>query len=902
MRLNFRHGIISTQAGNFLQFNGNGNVNLLANTRAFRATIADRDSNYLHTENNTVVDAWTGPFVSGEDYFLYMDFDLLTFDRTFGFTQLVPIAQNTAPVNPQLGQIWFDTSTNTQFVWIGSTFARTYRLVVARLNTMVFSSVSMDAPLFTGTQIGNNSSVSAGSILFTEFGKVVKQDDGTFFTTEDQFFTNQSQVVGVRLEASVTLARCASPALAQFQIAALGPDASMTSAQYPQTENSVLVVVGEDLVFGEVGNTIVQGTVTNPDWDFSAFVSGTRLWVDNGELVVVDPYTTNQANFPVPQVPVAKIISRDTIIFQQGLGGVGPRGPQGSLENLPVATTTELGAVLLSTPPVSGSIPIVIGNNDTRLMNAPFASQTHMHIGTDISITPAGNIQGSNVQLAIEELDAEKVNVAGGSITGNFDIAGQTTLNDSLSITNGGLTVNGDSVFNNTVSLQGDPVAPLEAVTKRYVDNLTSGLQWLDPVCLANLIGDDVIDPTLLTPNNGDSYILPAAGLGAWTGFVQNDVVRWNASTLSWVNGGQLTTEFIELRFIIAGTSSSVPTGNFAGREREIVVYTDTGTIAEYIVPTDTNAVYVCNVFDAAAFNQYVFNETTDIWTQTGGSQSGIAPDETTITLSAATLSTINFADGGTVDAATYRGADAATLFADITHDHDTQYSQLGHTHNAVDVVVTGPVTSTIFGALAVPTDAQLVGTTAGAVFAELLAKKATNQPTYATEANLPAPASSRGMNAHVLDDGSIRFAIGNAWVPVALNDGSVQNHEHRINYDLTFFAAGPVAVNTGGILARTIVPRSVSLPPNSPVFARVINPPTTSVDFQIAINDVITSIIVTLTPTMNGGMFTNIDTGPDTFELVAGDYIDLISPATSDTAVTDLALTIVGIADTGTP
>jgi len=134
------------------------------------------------------------------------------------------------------------------------------------------------------------------------------------------------------------------------------------------------------------------------------------------------------------------------------------------------------------------------------------------------------------------------------------------------------------------------------------------------------------------------------------------------------------------------------------------------------------------------------------------------------------------------------------------------------------------------------------------------------------------------------------------------MQHGTVQNHEHRINYDLSFFASGPVAIESGRIMTRIIVPRAVQIPPNSELYARVINPPSNSVSFQIAVNGVLSAISITFAPTINGGLFVNGDTGAENFILSAGDYIDLISPQDIDSSISDLALVIVGIANTGTP
>jgi len=73
-------------------------------------------------------------------------------------------------------------------------------------------------------------------------------------------------------------------------------------------------------------------------------------------------------------------------------------------------------------------------------------------------------------------------------------------------------------------------------------------------------------------------------------------------------------------------------------------------------------------------------------------------------------------------------------------------------------------------------------------------------------------------------------------------------------------------------------------------------------VTFKIHINGVATSIDITFGPSINGGIYVNGNTGAGNFTLNAGDYVDLVSPATSDGSLSDLALSIVCVADTGTP
>ena len=189
MRINFRQGIVRVPP-NFLQQSGSA-VNLVIPTPAM-ATIAfaDGPTDYLHTERLTVLNAWTGPFVSGTDYWLYWDIDTRTGVRTFGHTLLEPVVGATAPISPANDQHWFDTATNTMKVWNAATgtWQRKIRVFAAKLaGGSVFVSMSVNSPAFEGTQVGSHmvAPARAGALVFDINGDPVRRGDGRFFTTED---------------------------------------------------------------------------------------------------------------------------------------------------------------------------------------------------------------------------------------------------------------------------------------------------------------------------------------------------------------------------------------------------------------------------------------------------------------------------------------------------------------------------------------------------------------------------------------------------------------------------------------------------------------------------------------------------------------------------------------------
>lgn len=435
MRLTFRQGVVSHQTGGFLNLNINSNVDIAAANRPVVVTVAHGTVDYLWSEDASVADAWVGPFASNTSYWLYWDFNSLTFERTFGYTTLEPVYQPIAPgynipaiigvipgtggspdangaftiagyfIMPagrefevrtstandgfytvvesvydsglgrttiyveeavpsvvadgnlylefdtfgqplvQAGRCWFNTSNNRFYEYTGSTWAERIRVFAAKLYNISFSPLgTYSPPNFTGTQVGiMNTTRRSGRVLFTDSAVPIKRDDGTFITTEDQLFANASRVDALRLESNVARAE-ASMNLAAFQVVGWTAEGVISSANYdmvgrgdpgdplpPDDETTVLGILCEPLLTGETGAVIVQGVVTNPDWNWLNVTRvGGPLWVsDNGTLVPQDPHFTNTLTYPIGRVPVARVLARDTIVFEQGLGGKGDRGPGG---------------------------------------------------------------------------------------------------------------------------------------------------------------------------------------------------------------------------------------------------------------------------------------------------------------------------------------------------------------------------------------------------------------------------------------------------------------------------------------------------------------------------------------------------------------------------------------------
>lgn len=473
MRVSFRQGIVSHQTGGFLSVNGSGNIDISTSNRAVVVTIAHKQTDYLFSEDNPVSDAWVGPFTLPK-YWLYWDFNPITFARTFGYTTLRPIVRPTMPNNLsetdadgeliiQAGRHWFNSATNTMYEFNGVGWAERIRVFAALLaNGVSFVSLgTAPAPDFTGTQIGSSVSVDAGRVLFDDSNAPILRSDKTFFTTEDDLFASASRVDAIRLESNVIRAQCTETALAAYSVVAWTGENKISTAQYEnvgrgdagEATDPVTTVVGmlvEDLLNGEIGAVIVQGVVTNPQWNWTATARiGAPLWVDNGLLVTEDPHITDTVDHPQPRVPVARVLSRDTVIFEQGLGGRGSRGPAGSVENLVPATTTVLGGVTLLTPSSDPFAAYVVSDTDPRLTD-PRTPLPHSQPAVSVTV-PAGvgAIPPGTAQSALAYLDANKV-----------DKTTAVNVNSPLTVTGGGLLTGSITVGVNTFNGPQSGVVP----------------------------------------------------------------------------------------------------------------------------------------------------------------------------------------------------------------------------------------------------------------------------------------------------------------------------------------------------------------------------------------------------------------------------------------------------------
>lgn len=459
MNLDFIQGIVAyPSTGSIQQFltYTAPSVSFVATTGHTDITFAQGSVNYLVSESVDVPNAWS-TVPDATDVWLYWDIDTRTAIRTFGTTLLQPLFGASKPPSPTDGQHWFDTINKLMLVFTQGVWKNVIRVFAAKVNTGVFAPLGsgFSQKLFAGTQVGiSGTQVSAGRILIDDVGMPVVNSTGTFFTTESNIFVNGSPVNVIRLEANILIAT-ALEFIARFQPVKYTAFGEVNLATYNDIQSTVIGIAMEDIAQTFNGTICLQGHVTNPAWAWT--VVGSPVWIDGqGQLTQIDPHITSPSLFPDAKPPVARVVDATSIVFNQGMGGKGDKGDPGS-STTQVSTPSVLGIAKISVSAVNPAAPIVVGDNDLRNTNAR-PPLSHTHPATNVLITPVGILTGTNVQDNLAIINNSFVKKAGGQMLG-------------------------------PLTLQADPVTPLQASTKNYVDSVTIS-KLSDVSLLTPIVGD----------------------------------------------------------------------------------------------------------------------------------------------------------------------------------------------------------------------------------------------------------------------------------------------------------------------------------------------------------------------------------------------------------------------------
>jgi hypothetical protein len=307
MRVSFRQGIVQYQVDNqnnqnFLLATDTG-VSLLANDKAFIATFAHKDANYLLEERVSINNAWTGPFVAQTQYWLWIDIHAVTGDVTFGATTLPPLVSLNTPNNPQTDQHWYDLTTMQMKVWNGRVWHSVIRLFAGSLIGGAQSFLPIDsASQFGGSQIGLLAPNFSGFIVYDAYGKPLRTSNGTFLTTETTTAVSGS-TGNVRYASDLLTATALEPIPAYSVVYFYDFDQIKLATPTLDVTPRIYGIVTQDLQANDVTFVYTDCVITNDHWNWDAM--SVPVYADYSGAV-----TTNQL---LDQQSIGYVVARNAI-------------------------------------------------------------------------------------------------------------------------------------------------------------------------------------------------------------------------------------------------------------------------------------------------------------------------------------------------------------------------------------------------------------------------------------------------------------------------------------------------------------------------------------------------------------------------------------------------------------
>lgn len=357
MLLNFRQGLVQHQIPTFFNITF-PTVSLIVYDTNLVISFASGNKEYLHVEHESVANAW-GPISANVDQWLYWDINTRTGERTFGITTLEPIVAFVKPTSVATDQHWFDQSTNTMFVWSGYSWVKKIRTFAFKLaKGRVPVSMSMDAPLFTGSQVGNRTQIYAGYILYDDAtSTAVRDSSGNFITTEDHLTTNATPLSEVKL-AGIAVEGEAQQVLAPYTIVYFTEFGKIEHATaYTASTTAQFGIIETSAVVGQTVTVVTHGMVSCPSWDWSDIGVNALLYCDSAGTITPDPMLPDQ-------IPIATVLDKKTIQLGTPVVHIHNHGGQTTT----LATEESYGIARLTVPADEPTDPVVVGDNDPRFM------------------------------------------------------------------------------------------------------------------------------------------------------------------------------------------------------------------------------------------------------------------------------------------------------------------------------------------------------------------------------------------------------------------------------------------------------------------------------------------------------------------------------------------------------
>jgi len=315
MLLSFRQGLVQIQTSPLFLSKVGNYVRLNCDTTPFIATFAHGSSNYLLIESETLASAWSGPFLNTNNYYLYIDIDITSGVRTFGYTTIAPTYGATAPGSPAADHHFFDIREKVMKVRTNNRWIDKIRLFVGYLQ-----SGSIVNAYSVGTTVGLNQTNTSGQILFDDAGFPLKRSDrfgkGAFLTTESNISYQGNLQQTAKPEATVTLTKAVETIPANYCVCYKDFNKIGLASSTDITHPCVGVAVST-FVSGEVAQFVKYGKISNPDlWNWTQAPLSPIFVGKNGEITASIPqeYSFQKIGYIVDSTSVFIDISDQMII------------------------------------------------------------------------------------------------------------------------------------------------------------------------------------------------------------------------------------------------------------------------------------------------------------------------------------------------------------------------------------------------------------------------------------------------------------------------------------------------------------------------------------------------------------------------------------------------------------
>ena len=253
----------------------------------------------------------------------------------------------------------------------------------------------------------------------------------------------------------------------------------------------------------------------------------------------------------------------------------------------------------------------VVGTSTTQFLTNSSASSTYLTIANASSTyylasNPSAFITSSALTPYLSIASAVSNYVSTSTLTSN--------LANYLTVANASSTyeILGNKSTNTGLGTSND-LYPTQNAVKTYVDNVSTGLIWQQPVQIINVIADTATPVT--SPENNDVYIINTGGAtSTWSDFLVGDMIQYQ--TDHWVFIKHMATDD---RFGVSFVSTTTAYGSMTGKDNYVATISG-GTAGSFTysfaAPFKNEAVFVSNK-NAYYFNvSFTYSDTLVSWVQ----------------------------------------------------------------------------------------------------------------------------------------------------------------------------------------------------------------------------------------------------------------------------------------------